>query len=316
MGKIGGNENLHESKFFRWMVDNHFMHVYKQEGRNQLVEALNQWFSKWEKDQEEINEVGYSVDDKNDVDRMDYIMHWTKKIAVQAFLEDPLLIDASIDNLINTQVMTPTKVWLDSEIMIEPEIYDMMEEIRNGETWESIRLENDIWTEQESMADLYSGYQALIKEEEQIRQKKNEMLNRFVKKTNKWSHMRFAKPSNKQRSVQNYLTTKYKLLKEIVPDHKISRIILNKMKKEDTWVNKSAAEEEEEGEENTFEDELSQSEGICDTEEQYWSDNLAVDSCNESQNSDTIENIVLKDRIQKSNQNIVYNQFELNYPTL
>ncbi|KAG1445246.1 hypothetical protein G6F56_009981 [Rhizopus delemar] len=54
----------------------------------------------------------------------------------------------------------------------------------------------------------------------------------------------------------------------------------------------------------------------CDTEEQYWSDNLAVDSCNESQNSDTIENIVLKDRIQKSNQNIVYNQFELNYPTL
>ncbi|CAO3702744.1 unnamed protein product [Rhizopus stolonifer] len=284
------------------------------DGRNQLVEALNQWFSKWEKDQGGINEVGYRVNDKGDVDRMDYIIHWTKKIAVQAFLEDSMLIDASVDNLINTEVMTPTNAWLINETMIEPEIYDMMEEIRNGETWESIRLENDIWTEQENMIDLYSGYQALIKEEDQIRQKKDEMLKRFVKKTNKWSHMRFAKPSNKQGSVQNYLTTKYKLLKEIVPDQKISRIILNKMKKEDTWVNKSATPEEEE--DNTFEDELSQSEGICDTEDQYWSDNLAVDSCSESQNSDSIENIVLKDRIQKSNQNIVYNQFELNYSTI
>jgi hypothetical protein len=85
LANIGGHEDLHESQFFRWMLNNHFKHVYKQEGRNVLMNSLNEWLEQWEIEQGGQDNVMYEVDERSDVERIEYVLHITKKSCLWIF---------------------------------------------------------------------------------------------------------------------------------------------------------------------------------------------------------------------------------------
>lgn len=62
------------------MLNNHFKYVYRQEGCNALINSLNEWLEQWEIKQGGQDNVMYEVDDRSDVERIEYVLHITKKI--------------------------------------------------------------------------------------------------------------------------------------------------------------------------------------------------------------------------------------------
>ena len=246
LAKIGGNEDLHESQFFRWMLNNHFKHVYKQEGRNVLINSLNEWLEQWEIEQGGQDNVMYEVDERSDVERIEYVLHITKKIMFMDIQENQTLLDTPITDVLPAPL---------EPMLIQPENFDLFQDLQQTETWDAVVREFVIIDSQENILNYYAAYQALIKEEDRLAKKRKDMLKKFVKEVNTWSHMRFAQPKNNRKSTQGYLTAKYTQLKALMPNNQISRTILNKMKKEDTWVNHTPKSEVA----------LSRGGGICNT---------------------------------------------------
>ncbi|KAG0745007.1 hypothetical protein G6F57_009141 [Rhizopus arrhizus] len=119
----------------------------------------------------------------------------------------------------------------------QPEKIDLLQDLQQTETWDAVVQAFVIIDSQENLLNYYAAYQALIKEKERLVKKKKDMLKKFVKEINTWSHMRFVQPKNNRRSTQGYFTAKYTQLKALMPNNQICRTILNKMKKEDTWAN-------------------------------------------------------------------------------
>lgn len=115
----------------------------------------------------------------------------------------------------------------------QPEKIDLLQDLQQTETWDAVVREFVIIDSQENIQNYYAAYQALIKEKERLVKKKKDMLKKFVKEINTWSHMRFVQPKNNRRSTQGYFTAKYTQLKALMPNNQICRTILNKMKKED-----------------------------------------------------------------------------------
>ncbi|KAG0807231.1 hypothetical protein G6F16_005869 [Rhizopus arrhizus] len=199
LAKIGGNEDLHESQFFRWMLNNHFKHVYKQEGRNVLINSLNEWLEQWEIEQGGQDNVMYEVDERSDVERIEYVLHITKKIMLMDIQENQTLLDTPITDVLPAPL---------EPMLIQPENFDLFQDLQQTETWDAVVREFVIIDSQENIQNYYAAYQALIKEEDRLAKKRKDMLKKFVKEVNTWSHMRFAQPKNNRKSTQGYLTAK------------------------------------------------------------------------------------------------------------
>ncbi|KAG0751648.1 hypothetical protein G6F24_014145 [Rhizopus arrhizus] len=199
LAKIGGNEDLHESQFFRWMLNNHFKHVYKQEGRNVLINSLNEWLEQWEIEQGGQDNVMYEVDERSDVERIEYVLHITKKIMLMDIQENQTLLDTPITDVLPAPL---------EPMLIQPENFDLFQDLQQTETWDAVVREFVIIDSQENILNYYAAYQALIKEEDRLAKKRKDMLKKFVKEVNTWSHMRFAQPKNNRKSTQGYLTAK------------------------------------------------------------------------------------------------------------
>ncbi|KAG1135186.1 hypothetical protein G6F37_013048 [Rhizopus arrhizus] len=199
LAKIGGNEDLHESQFFRWMLNNHFKHVYKQEGRNVLINALNEWLEQWEIEQGGQDNVMYEVDERSDVERIEYVLHITKKIMLMDIQENQTLLDTPITDVLPAPL---------EPMLLQPENFDLFQDLQQTETWDAVVREFVIIDSQENILNYYAAYQALIKEEDRLAKKRKDMLKKFVKEVNTWSHMRFAQPKNNRKSTQGYLTAK------------------------------------------------------------------------------------------------------------
>ncbi|CAO3694940.1 unnamed protein product [Rhizopus stolonifer] len=82
----------------------------------------------------------------------------------------------------------------------------------------------------------YQRYKELVDEEARIQMERSALSYQFAQNVTAWAHLRIAKPiTSDRRSISQYVTEKHRLLRMLLPDLSLHRMLTLKLKFVDDW---------------------------------------------------------------------------------
>ncbi|KAG1440498.1 hypothetical protein G6F56_011899 [Rhizopus delemar] len=109
-------------------------------------------------------------------------------------------------------------------------------------TWNEL-LSQLTWTTEEEIDQYevllkqnYQRYKELVEEEARIQLERNTLSYQFAQNVTAWAHLRIVKPiTSDRRSISQYVTEKHRLLRMMLPDLSLHRMLTLKLKFVDDW---------------------------------------------------------------------------------